>query len=52
VAEGRDHDGDPLVRSDWPWRWWGPGTARPATARLGDALQHRLPDQDRPANSA
>jgi polysaccharide pyruvyl transferase WcaK-like protein/chemotaxis methyl-accepting protein methylase len=17
------HDGDPLVRSDWPWRWWG-----------------------------
>ena len=17
------HDGDPLVRADWPWRWWG-----------------------------
>jgi SAM-dependent methyltransferase len=17
------HDGDPLVRSDWPWQWWG-----------------------------
>ena len=17
------HDGDPLVRNDWPWRWWG-----------------------------
>jgi hypothetical protein len=17
------HDGDPLVRSDWSWRWWG-----------------------------
>ena len=17
------HDGDPLVRDDWPWRWWG-----------------------------
>lgn len=17
------HDGDPLVRKDWPWRWWG-----------------------------
>jgi hypothetical protein len=17
------HDGDPLVRSDWPWHWWG-----------------------------
>jgi SAM-dependent methyltransferase len=17
------HDGDPFVRSDWPWRWWG-----------------------------
>ena len=17
------HEGDPLVRSDWPWRWWG-----------------------------
>ena len=17
------HDGDPVVRSDWPWRWWG-----------------------------
>jgi polysaccharide pyruvyl transferase WcaK-like protein/chemotaxis methyl-accepting protein methylase len=20
---GEIHDGDPLVRSDWPWRWWG-----------------------------
>ena len=17
------HDGDPLVRADWPWEWWG-----------------------------
>ena len=17
------HDGDPLVRADWPWHWWG-----------------------------
>src|SRR5262249_50796279 len=17
------HDGDPLVRADWPWQWWG-----------------------------
>ena len=17
------HDGDPSVRADWPWRWWG-----------------------------
>lgn len=25
VPELRDeiHDGDPLVRADWPWRWWG-----------------------------
>ena len=25
VVELRDeiHDGDRLVRSDWPWRWWG-----------------------------
>lgn len=25
ISELRDeiHDGDPLVRSDWPWRWWG-----------------------------
>jgi SAM-dependent methyltransferase len=25
VAELRTeiHDGDPLVRSDWPWQWWG-----------------------------
>jgi chemotaxis methyl-accepting protein methylase len=25
VAELRAeiHDGDPLVRADWPWRWWG-----------------------------
>jgi chemotaxis methyl-accepting protein methylase len=20
---GEIHDGDPLVRADWPWRWWG-----------------------------
>ena len=25
VAELRKeiHEGDPLVRGDWPWRWWG-----------------------------
>ena len=25
VAEliGEIHDGDPLVRADWPWHWWG-----------------------------
>ena len=17
------HDGDPMVRADWPWHWWG-----------------------------
>ena len=22
-AEAEIHDGDPLVRSDWPWHWWG-----------------------------
>lgn len=27
------HDGDPLVRADWPWRWWGL-----------EALDRRRPD--------
>jgi SAM-dependent methyltransferase len=27
------HDGDPLVRADWPWRWWG---LEPLDPRRGD----------------
>lgn len=27
------HDGDPLVRADWPWRWWG---LEPLDRRRGD----------------
>ncbi len=27
------HDGDPLVRADWPWRWWG---LEPLDQRRGD----------------
>ena len=38
------HDGDPLVRSDWPWQWWGLEPLDRTPARLGDALQRRLPD--------
>jgi hypothetical protein len=41
------HDGDPLVRADWPWHWWGPlvgpGAARSREKRLADPLRVRVP---------
>jgi SAM-dependent methyltransferase len=47
------HDGDPWVRSDWPWRWWGLEpldrrqaeweTRYSAVFRIGTDPQHRAP---------
>ena len=42
------HDGDPLCPVRLAVAVVGPRAARPAAARLGDALQRRLPDQHPP----
>ncbi|HEX5194068.1 MAG TPA: polysaccharide pyruvyl transferase family protein [Solirubrobacteraceae bacterium] len=58
IAELRDeiHDGDPFVRADWPWRWWG---LEPLDRRRPDwetryaaAFRVTAPGRSRPISAA
>ena len=38
------HNGDPSVRADWPWQWWGLEPSKPKKARLANPLCGGVPD--------
>ena len=48
------HDGDPLVRSDWPWHWWGlePLDRRKPEWETRYSAVFRIATNPQPANSA
>ena len=42
------HDGDPLVRADWPWHWWGLEPLDRRRTRLADPLRVSVPPEGSP----